>query len=338
MKAMFSIPGISTRKFLISYAVGLILLYFFLRNTEWRTVLTGLQTVAWPLLGAAIIVRFATLMTASLRWQELLLPVRKIRLASVFNAMLIGTSVSAGVSMQAAEFVRPYVLSQSEGLDFASALSTVVVEWLLDLSAILAVFIPAVILVRRPEAGHFQFSGMIQGLLLLILVSIMGFVALQFIQRHTAGMQRYFDRGPSWLPGTISAAISGQMGHFATGLKVLQQPKGCAVVSGYSLLVSILTAMSCWLALAAFGLPLPVVSAFVILGLISLGGAIPTPAAIGGFHAICQFGLVAFFGVDSARAVLPVIGLHAVLYLPPAIAGLFCLFDFGRIGKGALTS
>ena len=69
---------------------------------------------------------------------------------------------------------------------------------------------------------------------------------------------------------------------------------------------------------------MPFVSAFVVLGLITLGGAIPTPAAIGGFHAVCQVGLMAMLGVDAAVTVLPVVGLHAVLYFPPAIAGATC--------------
>jgi uncharacterized membrane protein YbhN (UPF0104 family) len=178
---------------------------------------------------------------------------------------------------------------------------------------------------------------MAEGIILLAVISILGFVGLRLIQHHTAGMRRFFDRKPAGVPKILSAAISAQLAHFAVGLNILRQPRGCAVVSGYSFLVSILTAFSCWLALAAFGLPLPIAGAFVLLGLISLGGIIPTPGAIGGFHAICQFGLVAFFSMDPARVVLPVIGLHAVLYVPASIAGLFCLFDFGRTGKRALT-
>jgi hypothetical protein len=59
---------------------------------------------------------------------------------------------------------------------------------------------------------------------------------------------------------------------------------------GCSLAAAFLIAVSAWLTLLAFGLPVSFVSGFVILGLITIGGMIPTPGAVGGFHAVCQFG------------------------------------------------
>ena len=107
----------------------------------------------------------------------------------------------------------------------------------------------------------------------------------------------------------------------------MRRPLTLVAVCGYSLLISLFEAASCWLALAAFGLPLPVTAAFIVLGLITLGGMVPTPASAGGFHALCQLGLLAFFTVDAPpQTVLPVVGLHAVLYIPAAIIGMFFVF------------
>jgi hypothetical protein len=55
---------------------------------------------------------------------------------------------------------------------------------------------------------------------------------------------------------------------------------------------------------------------------------VPTPGAIGGFHAVCQIGLITFFAVDRARTVLPITALHAVLYLPGALLGLVCFLSW----------
>jgi hypothetical protein len=76
------------------------------------------------------------------------------------------------------------------------------------------------------------------------------------------------------------------------------------------------------LTLGAFDLRLTFAAGFVLLGLITVAGMIPTPGAIGGFHAVCQLGLVTFFGIERTRTVLPVIALHAVLYLPGAFLGV----------------
>jgi uncharacterized protein (TIRG00374 family) len=220
--------------------------------------------------------------------------------------------------MQAAELVRPYLLSRSEHLEFGPVLSTVAVEWFLDLFAMLTLFIPSLALFRLSGA----FAGMNQALLVMVFISITGLAALWALHRHAAELQRFISRR---LPNRAGTVLSEQLGHFAAGLRVLQQPRAFAAVSAYSYLISILTAVSSWLALMAFGLALPSFSAFIILGLISLGGSIPTPGAVGGFHAVCQIGLAVFFHVSAASAVLPVIGMHAVLYIPAAIVGLFYL-------------
>jgi uncharacterized protein (TIRG00374 family) len=265
--------------------------------------------------------------------------VRQVPFLSVISAMMIGMAVNTGVSMQAAEFVRPYVLSRHEKIDFGSTMSTVMVEWFLDLLSILAIFVPSLIWLRNGDgrAGAASIAGMDKAILILTLLCLAGLAALWALHRHAAQLQGYFDGPSSPLPPKIGHTVSEQLGHFSIGLKVLRRPRDLVAVSLLSLVTSILTASSCWAALDAFGLALPPVASSIVLGIISVGGMIPTPGAVGGFHAICQLGLVVFFKLESASTVLPVIGLHAVLYIPASIVGLFCIFDYGRDGKRALT-
>jgi glycosyltransferase 2 family protein len=334
---MLGMPALRSKKLLLSYLAGAVLLYFFFRNTDWQSIRTGMRSVAWPLLLAAVVLRIAALVAASLRWRELLLPVRTVRLQPIVAATMIGMAVNTAVSMQAAEFVRPYVLSTSERLDFSSVMSTIMVEWVFDAFAILALFIPALALRATPGIrSQAALANLNQAIGLVLLVSMAGLAVLWCVHRYSAEIDRFFAREHRFLPVRIRTVLSDQVRHFATGLNILRQPLGLAAVSVYSLLVSLLTALSCWLALAAFGLSLPVASAFIVLGLISVGGMVPTPGAVGGFHAICQLGLVIFFKVDAARAVLPVIGMHAVLYLPPAVLGLLYILNYSRQGRRAV--
>jgi uncharacterized membrane protein YbhN (UPF0104 family) len=106
-----------------------------------------------------------------------------------------------------------------------------------------------------------------------------------------------------------------------SGFDALRRPSGLARVIGYSLLIAVLTAVSAWLTLRAFETPIPFAGAFLLLGLVTVAGMIPTPAAIGGFHAACQLGLVTLFHMQRAATLLPVLILHAVLYLPAALLG-----------------
>ena len=64
---------------------------------------------------------------------------------------------------------------------------------------------------------------------------------------------------------------------------------------------------------------------------------IPTPGAVGGFHDVCQFGLAALLKIDPSSTVAPVIGLHAVLYIPPAALGALCFLWAANSREGSPT-
>ena len=61
---------------------------------------------------------------ASLRWQALLEPAAHVPLGGVVAATMMGMTASTVAPMQAAEIVRPYVLSSQQGVDFSTTLAT----------------------------------------------------------------------------------------------------------------------------------------------------------------------------------------------------------------------
>jgi len=82
--------------------------------------------------------------------------------------------------------------------------------------------------------------------------------------------------------------------------------------------------------------------AFLIVALLVVGVAVPTPGAVGGFHYFYRLGATAFFAASNDRAVGAAIVLHAVSFVPVAIAGLILLAQEGlslsRLGTLARTS
>ncbi len=319
---MFDVRWRST-KVLAGYGVAVALLWLFLRNAEWPVIVDGLRSVGWRLLAAAIVVRLASLVVSSWRWRMLLAPVRRVPFAPVVATMMMGMTVSAIVSMQAAEVARPYLLSRRTDVDFSAAVATVAVEWVLDWLAVLALFIPVSGLVATGATP--QRADLNLALALFVAGALAALALLRWMPRSLGAAQRWIQTS-RLVPGALRAGLTRHVGQFAIGLRILERPAGLVGVGACSLLTAALAAVSAWLTLRAFGLPVSFLSGFVILGLITVGGMIPTPGAVGGFHAICQFGLVAWFGLDAARTVAPVIGLHAVLYVPAAAVGALCFF------------
>jgi hypothetical protein len=152
-------------------------------------------------------------------------------------------------------------------------------------------------------------------------------VTLQIVRRKTEGLAGRI-LGKSASPAPARVRLAAWCRSFADGLRAIDTRQGLGVVVGYSLLFSALTAVSAWLTLSAFQLKLSLAAGVLLPGLVMLGGLFPTPGAVGGFHSVCQLGLLTFFGVDRGRAVLPVIALHGVMYLPGALLGALCILSW----------
>jgi glycosyltransferase 2 family protein len=305
-----------TSRMLASYAVAGVLLWLFVRNTDWQALADSLPLVGWPLLAAAIAVRLASLVVSALRWQALLDPTRHVGLRPMVAVTMMGMTASAIMPMQAAELVRPYLLSRREGVDFSATMGTVTVEWFLDAVAIFALFIPAALWQRLGASGAGGLGGAwFASAVLVLSLAFAALAALRLVPRWAARVSG-------------STRRRERLQSFATGLRTLDGRRGLMTLAAYSLLLSALTAVSAWLALAAFALPVSFLSGFLLLGLVTVAGMIPTPGAIGGFHAVCQLALVALFHIDRASTVLPVIALHAVLYAPAALVGALCFLSW----------
>ena len=302
------------------YVLAAVLLWLFARNVEWRALVEAARSAGWSIIALAIVIRFASLAVSALRWQALLEPTQHVPFRGVLAATMIGVTASVVAPVQAAELIRPYVLSRRERVNLTATLGTAIAEWVLDAVAVIALFVAAV-LWQRAGNGAPARAPMTATLFFLALVT-----TCLALLRLAAGRAAHFD-GPS-SAGAPSSDIRGRtvraLRSFALGLGALRQRRGLLIVTGYSLALSALTATSAWLTLIAFQMPISFAAGFLLLGLITIAGIVPTPGALGGFHAICQLGLVAFFHIDRAHTVLPVIVLHAVLYMPAALVGVLC--------------
>jgi hypothetical protein len=76
-----------------------------------------------------------------------------------------------------------------------------------------------------------------------------------------------------------------------------------------------------WSVARAFDLLVPFTGSFLMIALLVVGGAVPTPGAVGGFHEAFRFGATTFFGAQNEAAVGAAIVLHAFSVLPALVLG-----------------
>jgi glycosyltransferase 2 family protein len=128
---------------------------------------------------------------------------------------------------------------------------------------------------------------------------------------------------------------------FAEGLAIVRQPARLLAAIALSLPLWLSIALGIWLVTRAFHIEMPFTGSFLLVALLVVGVAVPTPGAVGGFHYFYRLGTTAFFAAPSDRAVGAALVLHAVSFVPVAIAGMVLLAQEGlslsRLGALART-
>jgi uncharacterized membrane protein YbhN (UPF0104 family) len=77
-----------------------------------------------------------------------------------------------------------------------------------------------------------------------------------------------------------------------------------------------------WAVAVAFQLAVPFTGSFLLIALLVLGVAVPTPGYVGGFHAAFRYGATAFFNAPDDAAVGAAIVLHLFSIGPSLLLGL----------------
>jgi uncharacterized membrane protein YbhN (UPF0104 family) len=96
------------------------------------------------------------------------------------------------------------------------------------------------------------------------------------------------------------------------------------------LLVSLILSFPLWLSIGlgiwvtsrAFHMTFSYLGSFLVMTLLVVGVAMPTPGQIGGFHAMYRIAVVEFFGVPDPTAVAAGFVLHAISFVPVTALGL----------------
>jgi uncharacterized membrane protein YbhN (UPF0104 family) len=80
---------------------------------------------------------------------------------------------------------------------------------------------------------------------------------------------------------------------------------------------------------AAFQLGVPWSGVFLLLTLLVVGIAVPTPGGVGGFHYAFRLGVTEFYAVADDRAVAAAVVLHAITFWPITLVGLMSAVQEG---------
>jgi uncharacterized protein (TIRG00374 family) len=300
------------------------LLAFSLRNANLQGVWAETRRADALPLALALVATLSAYAVRALRWQYLLAPLGKTHFTTAFRATVIGFAASFLLPARAGEVIRPYVLARRERLSGPAAFATIILERLLDLLVVLLLFAffvltvgPGVVVGDPSELARVKLGGV------TALAAALAGVAFFFVMAgHPDRLGGLALRLEAVLPARLSHAVAGFVRTFTQGLAVMRQPRRLVVSLLLSFPLWLSIAAGIWLTSRAFHITFPFDASFLVV-------AVPTPGAIGGFHAAYEFAAQTFFAAPADRAVGAAFVLHAISFVPVTILGVIFMVGEG---------
>jgi uncharacterized protein (TIRG00374 family) len=316
---------------IVVLAVALGLVALFLYNVNFWGVLSAIARARPEWLALALLTAFVNLAIRALRWKFLLEPLGHTTFASAFRATTVGFAASAVLPARAGEVIRPYFLARQAPPDprgrmtATGAFATIILERLLDTITVLILLASFVFFFGTDlaEVNPTGFALVKWAGASAAAVSVAALAVLFVLAGDPERLGRTMTRLEQVLPSKLAGMIAKIAEKFARGLGAIRRPGRlfAALVWSFPLWLSI--CLGIWSMTMAFRFAIPFTGSFLMLGLLTLGVAVPTPGAVGGFHEAFRVGATMFYGAPDDAAVGAAIVLHLFSIGPALLLGLF---------------
>jgi uncharacterized protein (TIRG00374 family) len=311
----------------LAVAVGLVAL--FLRNVDLWRVGADIVRARPEWLALSLATMFVNLAIRALRWQYLLEPLGATSFVSAFRATAVGFAATAILPARAGEVIRPYFLARRErhhqNMSATGAFATIILERLLDVITVLTLLASYVFIFGRDRgASNPVLFAWLKGLGATAAAGSIGALVVLFVLAgNPERLRTTMERLERVLPSALAGVIARIAEKFARGLAAIRRPGRLIVALIWSFPLWLSIALGIWSASVAFRLAVPFTGSFLLLAMLVLGVTVPTPGAVGGFHAAFRYGATAFFGAPDDAAVGAAILLHLFSVGPSILLGLF---------------
>ena len=300
------------------------LLAYFFYDVKLGPVWEATRHADGRFLAVGVFVTMMTYVLRAFRWQYLLAAIGPTRFSTAFRTTVIGFMLSFLLPARPGEVLRPYLLAKHEGLAPTAAFATIILERLLDMVTVLLLFGLFVLLVDPASlsATPEMYARVKTGGLLAGAASVAGLGVFFILAGHPERLGAWALRIERVLPAKLARAVAGFVETFAQGLAVMRQPGRLLVSLILSFPLWLTIALGIWVSSRAFHMTFSYLGSFLVMTLLVVGVAVPTPGQVGGFHAMYKVAVVNFYGVPEPAAVAGAIVLHAISFVPVTLLGL----------------
>lgn len=304
------------KKLWISIIVSLMFIVLILFQVDFDKTKNALREANYLFIPIGIALSLVTNIIRTYRWKYVTNPIKKIGIPSLFSGVAIGYMANNLLPARLGEFLRAYMMGKKEGISKSSTLATIVVERIFDGFSLL--FFLTVLSFSSDLPSWTRDAGIL-GALFFILLSVFLF----FLAAKKSSGVKLIEK----VIGIFSSKMAYKSGHlldgFLTGLRVVQHKKNMVIIFFYSILVWLVEALTYYVISLSFNIDLPVYVFIITVVIVNLGILIPSaPGYIGSFE-FFTISSLAIFSIENSTALSYAIILHAVLFLPITLVGLY---------------
>ena len=314
----------ATTQTLFGAALAVLLLWLFFRGTDVAAIKQSLASARPALVAGAVLMTLLTHLWRAVRWKVLLAPIGRASLWNCFSMTIIGFMVNFLVPPgRLGEIARPYLLARKEGFSASSAFATIFLERILDLISVVLLIGVWLLVAELPSTSEEVMLGLKTGGLVGF-AGAAGVLGVMFMfARDPERARRWYGRIFRILPAKLEAKATRFAETFTAGLAVLVDAASFLKAIVLSLCVWVSIAAAFYLGASALGVDYPFGDTFLVIGFLTIGVAVPTPGAVGGYHYMAALALTQLFGVESSVASAVALVNHAIAYVPVTLIGIF---------------
>ena len=305
------------------------LMAFFLRNAELGSVWQAVSASRLDLLAGSLVASVLSYFIRIERWRRMLQPVGPVSWASAGRATAIGFAANALLPGRVGEVLRPYVLARRERLSGSAAFATIVLERLFDLLAIVLTVAVFSVLDDPPTTAAQLLGALRLGAGVAGTFAIVGLALVVVLVRRPNRVEKVARWCAYVVPGGLVRTVTRVAQRFLEGLSVVRRPGPLVVAMVLSVALWTSVSLGVLMASRAFGIDLPLGGAVILMGMVAIGVALPTPAGVGGYHAAYQLGATALYGAGVDEAVGAALILHIFAFGPVTVLGLVFMAQEG---------
>ncbi len=294
---------------------------------DWHLFLQSLLNVQPWWLIASIVATFLTYVARAVRWQVLLNPLKSIRMGPLVSSNLLGFSAIYLVG-RAGELVRPLWLTRSEKVPLSASVATVIVERVLDMMMIIAVFGWALLLVKVPSTADNTVALMKRPAWLMVLLSAAAMAFLFLFRSNIEHIVRYVKL----------RRMASLLKSFSEGLSFLDRGRTFGLVIVHSILVWIVIMLQFWFMMLGMNFQFSLAAATLVMVGSAIGSLAQIPGIGGGFQAMYIFCMTTFFAIPKEQAIATSLVAWVSSYFPTVIAGGLYMISHGLSLKDLRTA